>query len=177
MARHVRVTPRKARRVVDMIRGMPAEEAQAVLQFAPQAASERKTNPASGSFWLSGIVYWFHIRNVVAAIFVARMARPPTARDFGLVPDFRAGLHCGPVAVGELGYLKKEIALIGDTMNAAARIVEACGETENRVLASAALLDRLAALPPGVTRRRLGELAVRGKERPLELCVLEVDGE
>jgi adenylate cyclase len=40
-------------------------------------------------------------------------------RDFGLVPDFRAGLHCGPVAVGELGYLKKEIALIGDTMNAA----------------------------------------------------------
>jgi class 3 adenylate cyclase len=98
-------------------------------------------------------------------------------RDFGLVPDFRAGLHCGPVAVGELGYLKKEIALIGDTMNAAARIVEACRETENRVLASAALLDRLAALPPGVTRRRLGELALRGKERPLELCALEADGD
>jgi large subunit ribosomal protein L22 len=39
MARYVRVTPRKARRVVDMIRGMPAEEAQAILQFAPQAAS------------------------------------------------------------------------------------------------------------------------------------------
>ena len=97
-------------------------------------------------------------------------------RDFGLVPDFRAGLHCGPVAVGELGYLKKEIALIGDTINAAARIVEACRETENRVLASAALLDRLAALPPGVTRRRLGEIALRGKERPLELCALEADG-
>ena len=98
-------------------------------------------------------------------------------RDFGLVPDFRAGLHCGPVAVGELGYLKKEIALIGDTMNAAARIVEACRETENRVLASAALLDRLAALPPGVTRRRLGELALRGKEHPLELWALEADGD
>jgi large subunit ribosomal protein L22 len=39
MARYVRVTPRKARRVVDMIRGMPAEEAQAVLSFAPQSAS------------------------------------------------------------------------------------------------------------------------------------------
>ena len=25
-------------------------------------------------------------------------------REFGLVADFRAGLHCGPVAVGELGY-------------------------------------------------------------------------
>ena len=94
-------------------------------------------------------------------------------RDFGLVPDFRAGLHCGPVAVGELGYLKKEIALIGDTMNIAARIVEACRETDHRVLASAALLDRLAALPPGVSRQRLGELPIRGKERPMELCVLE----
>ncbi len=96
-------------------------------------------------------------------------------RDFGLVPDFRAGLHCGPVAVGELGYLKKEIALIGDTMNAAARIVEACRETDNRVLASAALLDRVAALPPGVTRLRLGDLSMRGKERPMELWVLEAE--
>ena len=39
-ARFVRVTPMKARRVVDLIRGLPASEAQAVLQFAPQAASE-----------------------------------------------------------------------------------------------------------------------------------------
>ena len=39
-ARYVRVTPRKARRVVDMIRGLPAEQAQAVLTFAPQSASD-----------------------------------------------------------------------------------------------------------------------------------------
>jgi large subunit ribosomal protein L22 len=39
-ARYVRVTPMKARRVVDLVRGMPAEQALAVLQFAPQAASE-----------------------------------------------------------------------------------------------------------------------------------------
>ena len=39
-ARYVRVTPMKARRVVDLIRGLPADQAQAVLQFAPQAASE-----------------------------------------------------------------------------------------------------------------------------------------
>ena len=38
-ARYVRVTPRKARRVVDLIRGLPAEQAQAVLAFAPQSAS------------------------------------------------------------------------------------------------------------------------------------------
>jgi large subunit ribosomal protein L22 len=39
-ARYVRVTPRKARRVVDLIRGMPAEQARAVLAFAPQSASD-----------------------------------------------------------------------------------------------------------------------------------------
>ena len=39
-ARYVRVAPMKARRVVDLIRGLPAAEAQAVLRFAPQAASE-----------------------------------------------------------------------------------------------------------------------------------------
>jgi large subunit ribosomal protein L22 len=38
-ARYIRVTPMKARRVVDLIRGLNATEAQAVLRFAPQAAS------------------------------------------------------------------------------------------------------------------------------------------
>jgi len=39
-ARYVRVTPMKARRVVDLIRGRSAAEAQAILHYAPQAASE-----------------------------------------------------------------------------------------------------------------------------------------
>ncbi len=98
---------------------------------------------------------------------------PAYERAFGQTADFRAGLHCGPVAVGELGSLKKEIALIGDTMNTAQRVEDACRATNHRVLASAALLRRLAALPPGVTSRPLGELAMRGKERALELYVLE----
>ncbi len=98
-------------------------------------------------------------------------------REFGLDADFRAGLHCGPVVVGELGYLKKEIALIGDAMNTAARIQQACRETGCRVLASAALLERLAALPPGVERRALGPLPLRGKERAIELYALEAGAE
>jgi large subunit ribosomal protein L22 len=39
-ARFVRITPMKARRVVDMVRGLPVDEALSLLQFAPQAASE-----------------------------------------------------------------------------------------------------------------------------------------
>jgi large subunit ribosomal protein L22 len=38
-ARYVRITPMKARRVVDLVRGARVDEALATLQFAPQAAA------------------------------------------------------------------------------------------------------------------------------------------
>lgn len=38
-ARFVRVTPLKARRVVDLIRGKQASEADSILRFAPQSAA------------------------------------------------------------------------------------------------------------------------------------------
>ncbi|MBX6749058.1 MAG: 50S ribosomal protein L22 [Micromonosporaceae bacterium] len=40
VARHVRISPMKARRVVNLVRGLPAQEALTVLKFAPQAASQ-----------------------------------------------------------------------------------------------------------------------------------------
>jgi large subunit ribosomal protein L22 len=40
-ARFVRISPNKARRVVNLVRGLPAKEALTVLQFAPQSASEQ----------------------------------------------------------------------------------------------------------------------------------------
>ncbi len=39
-ARFVRITPQKARRVVDMVRGQDVQDALDLLQFAPQAAAE-----------------------------------------------------------------------------------------------------------------------------------------
>lgn len=38
-ARYVRITPMKARRVVDLVRGLPVEQAKHVLAFAPQSAA------------------------------------------------------------------------------------------------------------------------------------------
>ena len=40
IARQVRVSPTKARRVIDLVRGLPVDDALSTLQFAPQAASE-----------------------------------------------------------------------------------------------------------------------------------------
>ena len=40
IARHIRMSPQKVRRVVDLVRGMPVAAALDTLRFAPQAASE-----------------------------------------------------------------------------------------------------------------------------------------
>jgi adenylate cyclase len=93
-------------------------------------------------------------------------------RDFGLRANFRAALHCGSLVIGELGTIKMEIAFLGDTMNTAARLQQACRDTGQRVLASAALMNRLAALPAGITKRSIGPLRLRGKENEIELYAL-----
>jgi large subunit ribosomal protein L22 len=41
VARHVRISATKARRVVNLVRGLPASQALTVLRFAPQAASSQ----------------------------------------------------------------------------------------------------------------------------------------
>jgi adenylate cyclase len=97
---------------------------------------------------------------------------PAYQRDFGRRVEIRAGLHCGPVVVGEMGSVKKEIALIGDTLNTTARIVDVCRDSGQQVIASAALLDQLA-LPPGIAARALGPTMLRGKKTALDLFVLE----
>ena len=111
----------------------------------------------------------------VTACFAAmdRLARlaPEYVSEFGATPNFRAGLHCGPVVTGEMGSLKKEIVFLGDTVNTTARIQEMCRQTGDRVLASADLVDRLE-LPPGVAKRSLGGLRLRGKENDVALYAL-----
>ncbi len=67
--------------------------------------------------------------------------------------------------------MKTEIVFLGDTVNTAARIQDFCRVTGDRVLASADLVDRLE-LPPGVAKRSLGDLRLRGKGADLALYSL-----
>jgi adenylate cyclase len=114
--------------------------------------------------------------NCVRACFDAldRLAvlTPVYLREFGAPVRCRAGLHCGPVVTGEMGSVKKEIVFLGDTVNTAARIQEPCKQLGDRVLASATLADLLE-LPPGIAKRSLGDLRLRGKESDVVLYALE----
>jgi adenylate cyclase len=84
-------------------------------------------------------------------------------RDFAVVPRFRGGLHGGTVTAGELGDLRQQIVFVGDILNTAARLEEYAKRTGLDLVASGALLERLA-LPPDIEATRCGELALRGKE-------------
>jgi adenylate cyclase len=85
--------------------------------------------------------------------------------------NVRAGLHCGEVVTGEMGSVKKEIVFLGDAVNTAARIQDLCRQTGDHVLASGDLIDRLE-LPPGIAKRSLGDLRLRGKGADLALYAL-----
>lgn len=91
---------------------------------------------------------------------------------FGLVPEFRAALHYGEIVAGEIGDVRREIAYVGDTLNVAARLLDAAKTVGHDVLASTDLLTR-AVLPPGVTTVTLSVLEVRGREAPLGIAALE----
>ena len=63
--------------------------------------------------------------------------------NYGLVPEFKAGLHYGDVIITEIGGAKEEIAYHGDTVNTAARIQSVCSEREKKLIVSAELLSIL----------------------------------
>lgn len=90
---------------------------------------------------------------------------------FGIVPEYRAALHVGPVVAGEMGDLKREIAFVGDTLNTAARLLAAGRELGRDIVASSILLDRLA-LPDGLACEPLDPVALRGKEHAVPLAAL-----
>ena len=90
---------------------------------------------------------------------------------YGAVPAFRASLHYGEIVAGEIGDVRREIAYVGDTLNSAARLLEAAKEMGRNVLASEDLLGQTA-LPDGVTAEKLPTLSVRGRAQPLGVSAL-----
>jgi len=90
---------------------------------------------------------------------------------YGAVPAFRASLHYGEIVAGEIGDVRREIAYVGDTLNSAARLLDAAKELKRDVLVSEELLAE-ARLPEGVTAEKLPTLSVRGRAQPLGVSAL-----
>ena len=96
---------------------------------------------------------------------------PRFEREHGVRPRVRAGLHLGPLLTGEVGGFKKEIAFLGDVMNTAARLQEACRDLGKDLLVSRVVVDQ-APVPPGWRIEPLGKRRLRGRAEPVDLAAL-----
>ncbi len=92
-------------------------------------------------------------------------------RKYGLVPDFKAGLHYGEVMAGEIGIIKRDITYSGDVLNTTARIQSQCNEHKVKILASNQLL-RLLSLEH-YKQKGIGEILLRGKGKKVGLSTVE----
>jgi adenylate cyclase len=88
--------------------------------------------------------------------------------QYGLVPGFKAGIHCGKVVAGEVGIIKRDITFSGDVLNTTSRIQGKCKEFNTDIIASEDLLNMLP-LSGKYTTQVLGSIKLRGKENDVQL--------
>ena len=93
-------------------------------------------------------------------------------RIYGIVPEFRVGIHLGNVTVGEIGVIKKDIAMSGDTMNTTARIRSACNELNCNFIVSKDFIDNIDL--KDWQSESLGIVDLKGKGSGIELFTLKI---
>ena len=117
--------------------------------------------------WISAIK-GDNILKTVDAIFNAiKRKQPAYERLFGVVPNFRIGIHGGDVVVSEQGDTKRSIGIYGDAINIAARMEDAAAAHGVRCILSEAVAEALA---DQARIHEIGEEAVRGISTPVRVC-------
>ena len=91
--------------------------------------------------------------------------------QFGLVPEFKAGVHRGVVTAGVIGPLKKEIIFTGDVLNTSARIQGLCNLYQADLLVSEDLAQVLR-LPDQYQMRSVGENLLKGRVKTMEIFAI-----
>ncbi|WP_338828390.1 adenylate/guanylate cyclase domain-containing protein [Bradyrhizobium sp. 27S5] len=89
-------------------------------------------------------------------------------KEFGVVPAFRAGMHAGPVVIGECGDSRRQIAYFGDTVNVTARLQAHCKEAGRPLLISGELL-RLLPSEQDFVIEPLGWTQLRGRAASIDI--------
>lgn len=93
-------------------------------------------------------------------------------RKYGISPEFRVGIHAGEVTIGEIGLIKKDLAMSGDTMNTTARIRSACSELKQKFIVSKDFMDAIDLKQ--WQSESLGIVDLKGKDKGIELFALKI---
>ncbi len=91
---------------------------------------------------------------------------------YGIVPEFKAGLHGGVLMVTEVGVIKKEIAYHGDVINTSARIQAECNKHHVRLLISEKLLKDLK-ISTHLSSKFLGSVLLKGKQEKVNIHTID----
>jgi len=94
-------------------------------------------------------------------------------KKYGIIPEFKAGLHVGTATVAEVGEVKRELAYHGDVLNTAARIQGKCNELQQRLLLSEQIKIYLEKLPTFLFVF-LDKVILRGKTIPVNIYGVEI---
>jgi len=89
-------------------------------------------------------------------------------KNFGVKPEFKAGLHFGKVTSAQIGDIKREIVYNGDVVNTTARIQNECNKYQRNLLVSGILMNRLKQVN-SFQWERVDAVTLRGKEKEMEL--------
>lgn len=89
-------------------------------------------------------------------------------KQYGLVPGFKAGIHCGRVVAGEVGIIKRDITYSGDVLNTTSRILNKCNEYKVEIIASGDLLTEMHTLKDFISKP-LGAIKLKGKDKEVFL--------
>ncbi|MFC2124186.1 adenylate/guanylate cyclase domain-containing protein [Bacteroidota bacterium] len=92
---------------------------------------------------------------------------------FGLVPEFKAGLHYGKVTAGEVGSIKKDIVYSGDVLNTTSRIQEQCNHHNVNFIISRQTFD-LIEDKTQFELIHLGNIELRGKQDKIDLNTIRL---
>lgn len=93
---------------------------------------------------------------------------------YGVLPEFKAGVHAGEVTAGFIGVIKRDLIYSGDTLNTAARIRSMCNDlNESFILSEDFMVDFHQ--PFGYQISKIGKIDLKGKEEPLKLFSLVFD--
>jgi len=93
-------------------------------------------------------------------------------REYGFLPEFKVGIHYGEVTIGEIGVIKKDLAMSGDAMNTTARIRDACSQLNQKFIVSKEFIEK-SNLTDWQTEA-LGEFELKGKNSSIELYSLKI---
>ncbi|HUR67000.1 MAG TPA: adenylate/guanylate cyclase domain-containing protein [Chitinophagaceae bacterium] len=112
------------------------------------------------------------IQSVVRARRIIQKESDYYRREYGIVPEYRIGVHLGFVTVGEIGIVKKDLTMSGDAMNTTARIRTMTGELNEKFIGSADFVKNVGLKDFQI--ESLGMFDLKGKELPLELFAIKI---